>query len=194
MKIKFDWPHIRWVIGCVLIAALGVYEHSALFGNAHPAPLTLSQGITYAGMFVIALYGLLARSPADAWKIAEGELLEVTQALGGGRPPAVPPPNSTPTMTMPPTPPTAARRALAWAWCLICTVVLACTPAKQATAITLGSTAECVFVKIDAGESPEQAATDCNVGVQDVFQLISLFDKRAAARRLCGPAPDGGSQ
>lgn len=199
MKLKFDWQHIGMVLLYIAIVAVFVVQHlpanGTAFGRAEWTALALMT-IT----FVIALF---KRSPADLWSILQGELLQVTSVQNG---------SGSASSTTPPTNPTAGfatGRAIVvlatGALVGMCLLLPRCngnSPTKLANdvavGVSLGDQVECVFTKVDTqpdggpGESPEQAAQDCGVNANDVFRVFSLFNKRAAARKLCA-ASDGGS-
>lgn len=208
MKLKFDWQHIGMLLFYIAIVALFIFEHLPSSGS--PSTFTRTEWVGLAAATLIFVAALFKRSPADLWSILQGELLQVTSVLNGGTPPATPP--ASPTIPAPPPGSAgfATGRAIvvvlaAGALVGMCLLLPRCngnSPAKLANDVavvgSLGDQVECVFTKADTqpdggpGESPEQAAQDCGVNVNDVFKVISLFNKRAAARKLC-IAPDGGT-
>ena len=179
LKMTFNAAHIVALFPYVLGVAFEVYAHSSIFGNPSPVPVTGVMVTSWVMLTSAYFTALFTRSPQDAWRLITGTLLPAVVQDVTGQPAASPP---------------AARRGfarigvilVASALALVSVILAAClnTPTKVSTAVNLATTVECVYTKLDANESPEQAASDCGVTVDDVFKLVSLFDRRAAAKGL----------
>ena len=213
-KLAFDRQHVALFFLAVVAGVLQTYEHSSLFGNVHPAapsPATIVSWVILAATWTGAF---LKQSPQDLYKVLTGELLPAlleseppTMHISTVTP-TIPPPAPTATALVPPEAPTLpdmhagpkrgfARVGLLGTITLVSAVLtifafgasqVACDKPAQTAAViqNLGLQVECIYTKTDPplSETPQQAATDCGVGVNDVFQVLSLFDRRAAARHI----------